>query len=208
MIHDYRHLPLGLYQEILAVNGDTTLDELDRQARVIALLDGRDVDEILRLPLADYAELAEQASFLTREDEGDHRLADAYKVGDFNLIPTKDLTKITAGQYIDFQTLTRDGYEGQLAEVLSVVLVPEGKAYGEGYDLGKVQDAIRRDLCVSDVLSILAFFFVKLRQLTANSLTYSRRLTRRIKGRARTEILAKIAQAETLLQGAGAGSPQ
>ena len=208
MIQDYRHLPLGLYQEILAVNGDTTLDELDRQARVIALLDGRDVDEILQLPLADYAALAEQATFLTREDEGDHRLADAYKVGDFTLVPTKDLTKITAGQYIDFQTLTRDGYDGKLAEVLSVVLVPEGKAYGTGYDLGEVQDAIRSGICVSDVLSILAFFFVKFKQLIGNSLTSSRRMTKTIRGRARTEIQAKIAQAETLLQGAGAGSPQ
>ena len=80
MITSYRQLPLGLYEEILRINADTA-DELERQARIIAVLDGTTYEQVLDLPLADYAERAAAASFLAQEDKGRavHRLPDVHE---------------------------------------------------------------------------------------------------------------------------------
>ena len=113
---------------------------------------------------------------------------------------------LTAGQYIDFQTYTKAGHEDHIVEILSVVLVPKGHRYGDGYEFADVQAAIRQHLCVSDALAVLAFFFVALKDLIGSSLTYSRTLAKRLKGKAAKEMLERIAAAEaTLSTTAGAG---
>ena len=207
MITSYRQLPLGLYEEILRINADTA-DELERQARIIAVLDGTTYEQVLDLPLADYAERAAAAAFLAQEDKGDHRMADAYKLGGFTLVPVRDFTKLTAGQYIDFQTYTKAGYEDHIVEILSVVLVPKGHKYGDGYEFAAVQAAIRQHLCVSDALAVLAFFFVALKDLIGSSLTYSRTLAKRLKGKAAKEMLERIAAAEATLSTTAGAGPQ
>lgn len=159
IIDNYADLPVGKYLDILAANaGDA--EDIDKQVATIAILTDKTEDEILALPVPDYTVLARAADFLRHEDKGEHRMAKRYTLGGLALVPCTDARKMTTAQYIDFQTLTKDGdYDRHLAEILSCFLVPEGKAYGTGYDFAEVQDAIRRHLSVTDALSLLAFFF-------------------------------------------------
>ena len=181
IIDNYADLPVGKYLDILAANeGDA--DDLDKQVATIAILCDVTEADILNLPLPDYTALARAADFLHHEDKGDHRLAKRYTLGGLALVPCTDSRKMTTAQYIDFQTMTRDGdYDRHLPEILSCFLVPEGHTYGDGYDFADVQDAIRRHLSVTDALSLLAFFFVSLRKLTDASLTLSERATHLVK---------------------------
>ena len=210
IIDSYSALPVGKYLDILAANeGDA--DELDKQVATIAILADASVDDILALPLADYSELAARTAFLRSEDKGNHAVAKSYRLGGLDLIPVADAGKVTAGQFIDFQQLTKDGgMERNLPAVLSCLLVPKGKTYGNGYDIADVQRAIRDYLSVTDALSLLAFFFASSEVLLARSLTYSEKEAKKVKDPAKkAAIQERIKAARAMLSPtAGAGSAQ
>ena len=107
-------------------------------------------------------------------------MAKSYRLGDLVLVPTQDLTKITAAQYIDFQTLSQEGEE-KTVELCSVFLIPKGHKYADGYDIADVQDAIRRHLSVQDVVTLAAFFLRKYAESIVSSLTFCKREIRRTK---------------------------
>lgn len=210
IIDNYADLTVGKYSEILRANeGDA--DELDKQVATIAILADASEKEVLALPLGEYAELAARASFLQGEDKGSHAVAKSYNLDGLELVPVADAAKITAGQFIDFQTLTRDaGWDKHLAEVLSCLLVPKGKTYGTGYDIADVQAAIRAYLSVTDALSLLAFFFASSEALLRRSLTFSEKAAAKLKDpKVKEAMMEKIRAAREMLSPtAGAGSEQ
>lgn len=210
IIDNYADLPVGLYMEILATSR-ADMEDIDKQVRIISLLSGMPETQVLTLPIPDYKVLAAATEFLTEPcQEG--RVAKSYRLGGMELVPTSDLTKITAAQYIDFQTLSKGGDE-RTVELCSVFLVPKGHKYADGYDIADVQDAIRRHLSVQDVVTLAAFFLRRYAELIVSSLTSCKRLVRRTRdARKKAELEAKMAEAETALRRltdsmtAGAGS--
>ena len=110
------------------------------------------------------------------------------------------------GQYIDFQTYAPD-LDKCLVEFLSVILVPKGHRYNEGYDILEVQKAIREEMSVSDGVSLAGFFLTWCKKSIKDSLNYSKREAMGIKDKTRREeILGKIREQERLLQTSGDGS--
>ncbi|MBR1575864.1 MAG: hypothetical protein IJ654_05370 [Bacteroidales bacterium] len=211
IIDNYADLSIGKYIDILNAVTDGDADDLDKQVATLAILADVTEDDILALPLSEYADLVARASFLAAEDKGKHAVAKSYKLAGLELIPAADAAELTAGQFIDFQTLTSDGaLEPRLPEILSCLLVPRGKSYGKGYDIADVQDAVRNHLSVTDALSLLAFFLASSEKLLLRFLTSSERAAAKMKDRtAKTMIVEKIRQTRaTLLRAAGAGSQQ
>lgn len=210
IIDNYADLPVGLYMEILATSR-ADMEDIDKQVRIISLLSGMPETQVLTLPIPDYKALAAATEFLTEPcQEG--LVAKSYRLGGVELVPTSDLTKITAAQYIDFQTLSKGGDE-RTVELCSVFLVPKGCKYNVGYDIADVQDVIRRHLSVQDVVTLAAFFLRRYAELIVSSLTSCKRLIRRTKdAKKKAELEAKMAEAETALRRltdsmtAGAGS--
>lgn len=204
MITDYNGLTLGQYQAIDKVINDTSRDELEQQVGILAILAGTTEAELLRLPLADYATLAGQSAFLREPLAKVPKVAKQYQVGSYALQPCKDYTKLTAGQYIDFQAFTRDKLD--YCGLLSVLLVPKGKAYGEGYDTADVRQAIADHLPMPDGMALIAFFLRQYAVLIRASLTYCTHELRKMKDqRKRTELQRQINQAQALLRTAGVG---
>ena len=158
IIDNYRDLPIGMYLDICAIDKDESIDELQRQVSIIAILTGRTEEEIYNLPLEQYRELAAKTSFLAREYDGEVLTAKTYGINGMVLIPIDDYRKITTAQYIDFQTFAREP-EKNIVELLSCMLVPKGKKYNQDYDVLELQKALRMHLSVADALSLLAFFF-------------------------------------------------
>lgn len=88
-------------------------------------------------------------------------------------------------------------------------LVPEGKAYNDGYDVLEVQDAIRADLTVLDALALSAFFLTRFAasiRATETSLYRLVRKERNPQKRARMEAQLERLQAAKASLTAGAGS--
>ena len=205
IIDNYNQLMLGKWMEIQAVSQDESLEEIDKQAQIIAILTGQDVEEILHLPIGTYKDLALRASFLSGTMTY-HPVSKKYLVGEYELIPVKDYRKIETCQYVDFQTYAPD-LDKYLVEFLSVILVPKGHRYNEGYDILDVQRAIRERMSVSDGVSLAGFFLTLSRRSILNSLNYSREMAKGIKDKTKREkILQKIREQERLLGTNGDGS--
>lgn len=164
IIDNYRNLPIGKYLEILELSQDENVDALEQQVETISILTGISVEDVLDLPILEYKELAGKTTFLEKEYEGKLQIAKSYGLAGYELIPVKDFTKITTAQYVDFQTFSKEG-DKFIVESLSCLLIPKGHKYNDGYDMTAIQQAIRENLSVADVLSLSAFFltgFVKL----------------------------------------------
>ena len=206
IIDNYRDLPIGMYQEICAIDRRQDLDDLSKQVLTISLLTYTLEEEILDLPISEYRALAAKATFLEQEYTGKILTAKSYQIGHLTLIPIQDYRKITTAQYIDFQTFAKDP-DQNVVEILSTMLIPKGKKYNQGYDIVEVQDAIRDHLSVADALSLLAFFFVRYHRLIVDSLTSCKRAAKRIPDpEKRIQILKRIKEQEEILLRIGDGS--
>lgn len=200
MINDYEHLPIGKYLQILEL-----AKVEDNDLAIVAALSGRTEDELLNMPLTEYRTLADAAGFLFLQPSP-AKARDSYEVGGMRLRLTRKAKYITTAQYIDFKEYAKAG-EADICRYLAIILVPEGKAYNDGYDVDEVCEAIRTELPTTDALGVRDFFLGRLERLTADSLTSSRRMAARLKDpEKRTEMMTRIAEAEAFMtSGAGYG---
>lgn len=206
IIDNYNKLTLGKYIEIQEISRNESLEDIDKQVQILSILTGEAEEEILHLPIVEYKELVARSAFLNPETINVHPVAKRYLVGGFELIPVRDFRKIETCQYIDFQTYAPD-MDKYLVEFLSVILVPKGHRYNEGYDILQVQKAIREEMSVADGISIAGFFLTWCRKSIKDSLNYSRRMAEGIKDKTkREEILHRIEEQEKLLETSGDGS--
>lgn len=201
MIDNYKALTLGRFMKIDAIlrSGE---DEVQQQVEIIAVLADMDADDVLQLPLGDYAKYAKQTAFL-RVPCKPTEITDGYRWRD--LLPVADFRKINTAQYIDFQTFAKD-FPATLPEILSVFMVPEGKAYNDGYDPAAVQQQVR-EMPLADALGLAAFFFGKFSALIVDSLTSWGAEMRKADPQKKKELTKKIAEVQALLQSAGVGLP-
>ena len=167
MITSYEQMPVGVYERIMAALEDSGASDNDKQLELLSALTGLSVDALLDEPLGDFAQQNEAASFVLVYPQP-HAVRDAYTLRGVRYLPTLKRERMTAGQFIDWNEIAgqKDGGR-RWSQLLSVVLVPEGKTYGSGYDIGEVQEAIAAELCVLDAVALRAFFLI----LCAASLT-------------------------------------
>lgn len=205
MITNYKSLPLGKYLDICQVCKDESLEEIDRQVKILSILSDMPEEEILHLPIPKYKEMVVASRFLEDVDKSRHKAARLYIVGDWQLVPTLDYRKMETAQYVDFQTFA-PMVETHMAELLSCLLVPVGCRYNEGYDILEVQQALKDNLSVTDALSLSAFFLTRYRGLIKDSLNYCRQEIRTIKNESkRMQMEERINSLENLMRTSGDG---
>lgn len=203
MIDNYNNLPIGMYLKIRKAL-DGAGDDIDKQVKVVAFLSGKTEDEVLHLPITEYSALARKADFLAGEAIGTP-VKKEYEAAGWKLIPTSDYRKMETGQYIDFQTYVGD-LDTYLVEFLSVMLIPKGKRYNEGYDIVDVQAAIRDHMTMGDAVPLLAFFFRSLEGSMQDLLNFSESMAMEVKDKAKREkILTRIAGVRERLRKSGDG---
>ena len=207
IIDNYRDLPYGKYEEIVRLC-ETEMTDVDRKVAVISVLTGKTEDEVLRLPLDTFTRFSASTRFLEAECPENliPAVARSYPVGGFVLVPVADMRKVTAAQYIDFQTFAEDR-DHRAVEMLSCFLIPRGCDYNDGYDVLDVHRAIRDGMSVATVLSLLAFFFKSWVESIKAIRTSLKREARRIRNpERRAAMLTAIAALRDSLT-AGDGSP-
>ena len=200
-IDNYRDLPIRRYLDIVRLC-ERDMPEVDRKVAILAILSGKSEDEVLNLPLAKFTEWSAKARFIEREcpDNLIPGVSRNYPIGSFVLLPQTDIRKITAAQYIDFKTYAEDKAHN-IVEMISCFLIPRGMDYGDGYDVADVHEAIRTELSVADCLALCAFFFRQWAVSIRDTLTYSIRLSRKIKDKeTREEVQARTKEAMDLLK--------
>ena len=203
IIDNYRNLPVGKWLEILELSKDENVDALEQQVKTISILTGLTEDEVLDLPIVEYRELASKTKFLEKEYDGKLQIAKSYGLNGMELIPVKDFNKITTAQYVDYQTFSEEG-DMYLVQTLSTLLVPKGKKYNDGYDMDAVQQAIRDNLSVADVLSLYAFFLTKWVKSIKDSQTYLDKEIKKIPNRLmREKLMRQVQEMRSKINGVG-----
>ncbi len=205
IIDSYNKLTLAQYQDIQAVQKDESLEDIDKHTRILSILTGVPEDELMHLPIPEFTELSAKAQFLSAEGFKAGRMAKKYVIGGMELIPVTDFRKLETCQYLDFQTYAGD-LDKYMAELISVLLVPKGHRYNEGYDIIELQEHIRDEMSVADGATIVGFFLTWCEKSIKDSLNFSRRMAKGIRDKEkRTEILKRIEEQEEALRTSGDG---
>jgi len=209
MITSYEDMPVGVYEKIMAALADEGSSDNDKTLALLAALTGKSIDTLLDEPLEDFRKENDAASFVLVYPVP-HKVRDTYTLRGQEYRATLLERKMTAGQYIDFNELAKDEGAGERwSALLSVILVPVGHTYGNGYDIVEVQDAIREELCILDAIALRAFFLTSSAASAADTLPYLEKMMKKMgaKKLTRREIAKIVRQQTQDLRLAGAGFP-
>lgn len=213
MIESYKDLTINKYQEIRQIIEEDG-GELAIQSKIIACLTGMEVDDVLNLSLTRYHELVQKTAFLLEKPKLDGRIPNKLNINGKECIITKDVKKLTAAQYIDYQTLTAmKDQEKYLANILACFIVPKGCKYGDGYENDEIVAWIGENLSIVDGLNICFFFrkkYLNSIKLTLTSLELQMRMLRWKMKSPETkammkELNQKLAEYRRLLESVGDG---
>lgn len=185
MTDSYRQLKIGQWEELRSI--DTTQEDIDIQVDIIAILNGMTRDEVLDLQIDRYMEYAKGTAFLSQSPKAKPRRPERINLNGRKYRVIKSAKDMTAGQYIDFQTYLSQGAEKNIAPILSTVVIPEGRTYGNGYDIAEAIQDIRNGMSVQDALDLSAFFLSQSAHLIDSILTSLERRMRRMKKTPETE---------------------
>lgn len=174
---DYYDITIGQYLEIKEVF-EADVPELDKMVSLIAICFNMTEDEVLDLEVTKFNKYVNEIDFIyspyPKEVIKEYYVLDGQRY-EVHL----NLSKLTAGQYIDFQTFIKEPIRN-LVEILSVFLIPEGKKYGD-YDMEKVHKDIKEHMNVVDALAISGFFLLQFQSLTESMLTYLKSKLKKMK---------------------------
>lgn len=162
---NWKDITVNVYQRLKAINDNTTeeLGILNTNIEMLSVLCDCDEEEILNLGTNKFSRLLLQTEFL--KDMPKAKIQDKYIINGNKYDVFLTLKEMSVAQYIDFQTYSRDR-EKNIKEMLSVFLIPHGKKYGEGYDVGEVINEIGEHLSIVDAYSVLFFFILLYQSLT------------------------------------------
>lgn len=151
----WNDLTIGQYERIYSIFKED-IDDEEKMIGVVTVVYGITEDEVMRQPLTKTREMIASVEGLKTSPD-DVRTKKRYRLKGKLYNVCLDADKITTAQYIDYQTYSKD-LERNIAEILSVVLIPRGKRYGEGYDVAKLIGDIRESFPLGDALSIAKVF--------------------------------------------------
>lgn len=167
IISNHHELPIGKYLRISEIGKREGDSEIDKSTAVLEVLTGWSAEDIECLSLTEYSALASGCGWLY-EEIAPVEIEKEYRVGDYVLRPT-NAENLTAAQFIEFQQYAKEP-DKYIVELLSVLLVPIGKKYGDGYDVGAVRKWIARYLPTDTAISLVGFFLANAELSTKNML--------------------------------------
>lgn len=145
------------------VTDDATLNNLNSNIAMLSVLCDVDEDTIASLSTSEFVRLVNDSNFLS--DMPKVKITDTYVINGKVYKVFLSLKNMSVAQYIDFQTFYKD-YDKYTRELLACFLIPEGKRYGEDYDIAEVITDIGEHLSIVDANSILFFFVILYQSLT------------------------------------------
>lgn len=154
----------------IPVTDDETLNTINSNIAMLSVLCDVDEDTIASLNTSEFVKLVNDSNFLS--DMPKVKITDTYVINGKVYKVFLSLKNMSVAQYIDFQTFYKD-YDKYTRELLACFLIPEGKRYGEDYDIAEVITDIGEHLSIVDANSILFFFVILYQSLTKTTLNCS-----------------------------------
>lgn len=147
-------------EKFLKINNEfkKAADEDEKILRAAAVLNDITYEEIMNLPLSKTRSMIEDTGFLYNQPKIG-KIKKEYVYGDMVLVPNYKYDKMTTAQYIDYQSIASVADE-HLVDFMSIILVPKGFTYNNGYDNEEVKAAIKEHMTMEEAFT-LSDFFVK-----------------------------------------------
>ena len=131
IIDKWSDVTLAQYLQIIDIANDEG-DEIEKDVRLISVLYGLDEKSIWDMAVEEVNKIKSSLTFISTPPKGGKKKYTTLNLGDEKYNVCTDLNKFSYAQYVDFQTYYKK--ENNIVEVLSVIVVPDGKKYGE-YDI-------------------------------------------------------------------------
>lgn len=203
-IKSWNECPIGIYRRLAEVCTDPALGEYERAVAKTAILCGCDEQEIWDLPMDAASELFKKTAWTSEFDFDKDVKFKKLKVGKYVCRVDTDMQRFTVGQYFDFTSYWNTENKGEnLENLLTVFLVPEGKKYGQDYDVADLKEEITWNLPMTVAQSVCFFFLKELVSSIKVSLIFLDyqidRMERKASPEAKAELKDKRAQLTALL---------
>ena len=175
--YSWNHITGEQYWEIFDILNSGASD-LQKQAELIALIEGKSVDEILSLDMSSAAELINKLEFLNKFELSKRYHPSSIIIDNkkYNVYP--NLANLNVAQFIDYQSFIAQPFRDSYDKILSIFLIPDGHEYNSGYDILEVQEAIRTKLSWLEIQNLLNFILVRYVDSYNHSLAY---LTKKVR---------------------------
>lgn len=148
-------------------------DVIERYIDIIAILSNEKPSLIMKMPIDALKQAIEYVSFIN-ELPKETKIKNIIEINNQVYKGTLDITKLTAGQYIDIKTFCKDSeliFEN-LANIMAVIYVEEGAEY-EGTKHANRARLFQEKLNIADVYGFTLFFSNLLNDLTLDIVDYT-----------------------------------
>lgn len=139
--------------------------EDEKNLQVAAIVNEIPYEELIQVPLSQIRTYMDATDFLLTEPKA-RKAKNHYTINGRKYKLLKNEMDLLTAQYIDFQSVQQDGFDKRPAELLSVMIVPEGHNYNDGYDKDQVIEDMY-DMSVTEALGIVDFFTRRFRRSIA-----------------------------------------
>lgn len=178
------------------------MEDIDLNMNLVAVINDLDVEEVYNMDINTIKEYLEGLSFIQNKYEA-KTPESHYKIGDREYEVFFNVNKMTAAQYIDFQSFYKE-YDKYTANLAACFLLPKGKKYAQDYDPMEEAEYFKDHLTI-DIFSDIMFFFVKLLNLSTMDTLHSsekemkKKLKKTKNKKERMAILRRLIQTRQLI---------
>lgn len=169
---EWKDLDLKTYRKVYEITSNAFTTEEDKRLKVAALLGGITYEQLLEQPLTATTEMVNNIAFLFERPKP-IKIKKEYVLNGRAYTPFKDFLEIQTNQYIDYQSIIVENFEEHLIDLMSIILIPKGHTYLDGYDKSQQLEDLET-LSVAEALGIADFFISKYRKSLKRILLYSK----------------------------------
>ena len=152
----WNDLTVGDLMKIRSIDSLQLATEDEKNLHVASIVGEIDYNKLLDMPLNEVRGYMDACEFLFQPPKA-RKVKRKYEVNGRKYRLLKNEMEMLTSQYIDFQAIYKDGFDKRPGELLSIMLVPEGHTYNDGYDKEEVINDMY-DMHVEDALGIVDFF--------------------------------------------------
>lgn len=169
---------IATFYDVQDIANDDSISDFEKNIRVLSVFTGISYEDLLKENANECQEaLTEINKIYKNIDFVENNQKNRLNKITINNIQYKIIDKlddISVAQYIDFQNWCNYKPTNNIAEILSVFLIPEGFSYNTGYDVLELVETIKNEVSIDKGFRLYNFFLHLCQKSTNKILTFSR----------------------------------
>lgn len=172
LYNSWESVPLKVYDEIVKVTNNEDLSPMQKNIEVISLLSNIPSEEIWNMDINKVKKLSIKASFINEFDFDRNNKPKSLTINNMKCTIKYNLNDFSFAQFQDFQTFYQMGTDKYMHNILATIIIPDGKKYGDGYDLDEFTEHLYNEISITDAQTVMFFFTKSLLHSLDHTRTY------------------------------------